>query len=1071
MKNKKIFAKLFVLLLAVFGTVSVVFLYVKHQALSATVNRDGAASINTQRFAFPARSGDSTFKVISLPEIKYSADTTGGTQVGSSIFTVWDGTSTTSAYMNFAHMGQNSDTSDDFLMQFFDQEQCITDSKGKPAAGAFIEKKFTATFIKPNLVPSPPPGQPVTKIVIRAYDDFKVEWGNGKFTVTMQRYWRVITLPPGVTPETFSPNDYNILKPESTDVPSPGIAVVKTLDYKGEFAPFSTRIGHGDPYDTDKFARPAQVKVNKQDNLDFNFYDIKTSAQGEGTDPVQVTCRMNTDTVTVEKTQPCGCLNDKDTKTCGDPEVPFVDLWPPVQFSLFGGTQWQVQNISDLRDATASYGEQLASDAAIRLELNTYDPSPGDKFQLSAFTSSYHTKPEDTYFSWCFNGKSQQGLVAGGDWITQTKSNTATKDADSSGCCDLVTRTPQVDANHDGIDDNWQLKYGFKLTGKKDYMLPADYDADSSGASTSTSGLPGDGFVANQFLDLNGDRIAVTPSVITAPKTGFPNGEEFITGDGHFTAAEEYIWGTDPTEYDSDFDGYPDEADIVGVGQKKLEFISTIQPRDFPTPDNQFGNDRYIITAKSLGRTGQKRSTTTNPSDAQTTSGLELDNVVRIAEDTKSIFARDPGSMSVTLTVNPEAPGLSDTFKVESSLDNGTRSGGNPYYYWYAKRIAGNGNNPGTGQPDGKAPFAQGEGLHSVTQTIRSLCPECQPGDELQISLEVDDTLRGDVATYSISLNVGTTNSLQIFQDCNKDGTDDEVGSPTYCFKSAGVSKNIPVRVSVSFLDAISSKYYFQWKLDSVLQTSNCLLPNQSSTTTPQKCGFGTDQMVFTPTVDRKDYPVEVFVYRNDQNIPSGQFNPIPSAEVSHFTTTISSGTPAVTIVFEPTPADKNGGYAVGATVTARAVVDFLNPNPQGQLIVDPNVPGTKDGAKALRYVWRDSLNKILKVEEIPSNNGSTIAFTNLNPGIAELSVVVTSPDYTAPSNPSAYVAVSTVNQTYFSDVPTTPTALRFIQTRLAAVLSFVPRPVAQALQVLAVIVFAGVIVAGFASAPMWKRS
>ncbi len=1077
MKNKNLFAQLALAFVAVAVTSGVVFFVAKHQAFSATVTRDGAASINTQRFAFPARSGTSTFQVVSLPETQYVAGNVANDPsvddsqfVGSSIFTMWDGTATTSNYVNFAHMGQNSETSDNFLLQFFNQTQCIANPDGKSVPGNLKDKKFTATFVKPNLLSSL---ETTTKAVVRAYDDFTVEWGNGQVKVTMQRYWRKINLPDGTTSGALKPNDYNIQKPEDSDVVSASAPVIMVLPYDGDFAPLSTRVGHGDPYDTEKFARPAQVLVDGQENFDFNFFDISTSAEGEGTSPDEVSCRLNTNTTIVEKTQPCGCLNNADQKTCGDPEVPFVDLWPPVQFSLASGTQWQVENISDLRDGISSYGEQFMDDAIVRLELNGYDPSPGSKYVAQTFISNFRTKPENAYFSWCFNGKSQQGLVAGGEWITETKSTTATLDADASGCCDFVTRTPAKDANKDGIDDEWQLKYGYKLTGNKDYMLPANYDDDVAAAGD-PAGVTGDGFVADQFLDTAGARIAVTPGTITAKKNNFPNGQELPTGDGHFTAAEEYIWGTDPTEYDSDFDGYPDEADIVGIGQQKVEFISQLQPRDFPTDDTA-GNDRYNLKVKTLGRTGQKRPDTIDVADQQTETGLDLQNVVRIAEDTKDIFARDPGSLTVGLQVKPETPGLNDSFVVSSNLSQGSRLGGNPKYSWFFKRIPGNGNNPAPGPTNGKTAAFSGEGLSSIdlktyNKHVSDICPECAPGDELQITVQVEDTVRGSVTSNTTSLSIGLNNSLQVFQDCNKDGADEEVGSGTYCFKSSGVTKNIPVRVAVNFLDAVSDDYIFKWKLDSVLQTSNCLLKNETSTTTPRKCGLGTSQMVFTPTKDRKNYSVEVLVYKNDRNIPEGQQNLAPSAAVAHFTTTVASGTPAVTIIFEPAPGD-NGGYAPGSAVTARAYVDFLDPKPLGQLAVDPKVPDSQDGAHALRYVWRSASDgSILKVDEISSIDGSTLAIQSPKAGIFGVSVEVVSPDYTAPNNTKALIPLAYTNQAYFGELLPESSLIGLVSVRLAAILGFIPEPLVKMIQVLGVAAFGVILVLGFAYIPRKLR-
>jgi len=44
------------------------------------------------------------------------------------------------------------------------------------------------------------------------------------------------------------------------------------------------------------------------------------------------------------------------------------------------------------------------------------------------------------------------------------------------------------------------------------------------------------------------------------------------TGDGSFKEDEEIFWGTDSTNADTDGDGFPDEADISGMGQQTVQF-------------------------------------------------------------------------------------------------------------------------------------------------------------------------------------------------------------------------------------------------------------------------------------------------------------------------------------------------------------------------------------------------------------------------------------------------------------------------------------------------------------------
>jgi len=50
------------------------------------------------------------------------------------------------------------------------------------------------------------------------------------------------------------------------------------------------------------------------------------------------------------------------------------------------------------------------------------------------------------------------------------------------------------------------------------------------------------------------------------------NSIPLTTGDGSFGEEEETFWGTDPSNADTDGDGFPDEADIAGLGQQTVQF-------------------------------------------------------------------------------------------------------------------------------------------------------------------------------------------------------------------------------------------------------------------------------------------------------------------------------------------------------------------------------------------------------------------------------------------------------------------------------------------------------------------
>ena len=61
-------------------------------------------------------------------------------------------------------------------------------------------------------------------------------------------------------------------------------------------------------------------------------------------------------------------------------------------------------------------------------------------------------------------------------------------------------------------------------------------------------------------------------------KHKWPNSSDYKSGSGKFPTGEEEYWKTDPTDPDTDGDGFVDEADIVGLGQ--IDFTWTYQSGD-----------------------------------------------------------------------------------------------------------------------------------------------------------------------------------------------------------------------------------------------------------------------------------------------------------------------------------------------------------------------------------------------------------------------------------------------------------------------------------------------------------
>jgi len=975
--------------IAVFA-MTLVFFTATWSLHALTISEDFPFGIYTESFTFPAEVGSVSFKLVSLPEVTQTDYNDEG-YLGSTLFATWQGVRATGHSISLRHTGRVNEVSDTFATSIFTQAMCIGDQAGPPK-----DDEFTAEFVKPVLVTDPAEQELFT--TVRSYDDVQISWGNGQFRVAIQRYWRKIEIPQGIEPEDLTPNDYYIIlneqNPPENDVPSSSAPVVFTTSYPGRFAPSTTRVNIGSPMKRDEYIAPAMMALDGEKNIDLLFYDIVLNVDGPGRTPEQKVCNKDNEPIPPEPLQPCGCLNDNNLKTCGDPEVDYEDLWPPVDAGA-GGTDWAIEDMGEMSDAVSRGSEQAGFDPEVFINNVSVNPAFGDMITVSALPRAFTSMPEESYYGWCVDGKTQQGLLAGGEEIVLTVESAGTKDADERGCCDLASREPKVDQDPaDGIDDEWQERYHYKAFGTPG-KLAADYDEDGPGADVTEDGQTNDGYEANSYLDILGERIAVAPGSVSF------NGQNFVTGDGEFTAAEEYIWGTDPTEYDTDQDGYSDEADVVGAGQTTLEFTSQKKPRDYPEDDEELGGDRYRIDVQAIGRIKSQRDANAQQSGDED-EDINLEEVVRIGKDSHWLYARDEGDISASISHTPEGPGLFEPVRLDTKIIESARSLGTMYYTYFAQRLPALQNEGTPGGPDGSESFAEGPGVQIIDlDSIFEICPECQPGDQLIVVVEAIDEVSGELSVASTTINIGTDNSLYVYQDCNEDGADEQVGAPypEYCFRSNQVTSNIPVRVSLEMFNEDAEDYYYEWYLDFIPQSENCLKPGKTTHDQPERCGEGTSQMLFTPDERGTKHELRVSVYKNDPDNPEDQYNPVGNSEVVAVSSLLEVGNPAVTIeIDEPALAGTRNGYALGSTVTARAHVEFLDPNPEGQL---------PDGEEsAIEYIWSIGDNEIL-TETRNDVDQSTVELDATGVGTLTINVSVQSPDLHTFTDESQLITLS----------------------------------------------------------------
>jgi hypothetical protein len=147
-----------------------------------------------------------------------------------------------------------------------------------------------------------------------------------------------------------------------------------------------------------------------------------------------------------------------------------------------------------------------------------------------------------------------------------------------------LTRLPNKDSDGDGLDDDWEIKMlaGRRIPQTDQYFVGADEKEALLKMVNPDDDFDNDGW---EFLYTDAKGKVCTAknksgncvseetlySSIKAPwMMGVPYAKGEITGDGKWTNFEEYVFGTDPLESDSDADGVSDEADAAGLSQGQL---------------------------------------------------------------------------------------------------------------------------------------------------------------------------------------------------------------------------------------------------------------------------------------------------------------------------------------------------------------------------------------------------------------------------------------------------------------------------------------------------------------------
>lgn len=390
---------------------------------------------------------------------------------------------------------------------------------------------------------------------------------------------------------------------------------------------------------------------------------------------------------------------------------------------------------------------------------------PGQEVQLLAnpLFFAQDTGNERMYFNWCIDNLPMHGKIAGSDDKIQGiegnyyLENKYGKVEGGKGVCHLyelvnggnykkiedkgkgydlkmkapddfyLKRRPNEDSDGDGLDDNWEIKHfaGRRVPGTNNYFTTADNRKALLKSIKPNDDLDNDGWDWEvNFTDAVGDwkEIVIFATIrhieysfIKTPwMMGIPYAKDNIIGDNQFTNFEEYTFGTDPLESDTDSDGINDEADVAGLSQKLLTLRI-----------NKNAGDVYDVVLYAVGTTQRWQMDKDNPK-RQWEKYFRADfpnrrtgykGLVVSPEGANRFQVKSGLAKQIQMSYSPYPAYLGDEIEVKAKTVVLSEKKENYIYNWYAD-ING----------DGKVEFDQKQsGLNNNTYKFKPVNPNhCQ---------------------------------------------------------------------------------------------------------------------------------------------------------------------------------------------------------------------------------------------------------------------------------------------------------------------------------------------------------
>lgn len=524
------------------------------------------------------------------------------------------------------------------------------------------------------------------------------------------------------------------------------------------------------------------------------------------------------------------------------PDTSAADVFPPFKTTggpFITGIEYRFTSTQDWMDAFNGAAKKIVA-PHVEISLAKTAPESGDEYPILTQPIGFESLYFDMYFNWCLGTKdrriTQNGLVAGGQRLLLSDHG---NDQSENDCYDPVTRVPasngDVDNNDDGIGDRWALRYfGTAAIDPKD-------DADK------------DGYAITEKNGVNGPKgpITVVPDSFSILGT-------FATGDGVFSNAEEYIWGTNPKDPDTDDDGYADEQDVSGLGQINIKYVA---PTDVIEGDSEFAEVIAVGIStfkEGEGRIDQAKVVNTGR-DIFFGKGADIAARInyRIVND---LAERDPVTQENSENRSREIR-VNDEVEFLAEVNNARAREGNIHYAWKFELVDGGVDAPDT--PDKVletvGPFPEEYGTTDPTigrtgyglnpyRLIIGIAPSGpegtgfqkvapKTGNKIRVTLDVTEPETGKYTTTVSEFNI----SLPITLDFDpplpivpRFPLADEQTAPEYT-----------VSADTTGLDP--QDFLFEWYIDEKK------VPNNS---------IGGSTMTFKATKPAGDYKIQLIMYR-----------------------------------------------------------------------------------------------------------------------------------------------------------------------------------------------------------------